>query len=110
MLGNQNPTLLATLEEAQVNLAYAESDEGGGVHNHPYLMALLNDAKAKALSMPILDTSVQGAKIRIFWTGQGTLQAGESIPGPWHDVSGATNPTIFLCAGPILRLSAATST
>jgi hypothetical protein len=95
MLGNQNPTLLATLDEAQVNLAYAESDEGGGVHNHPYLMALLNHAKAKALSMPILDTLVQGAKITISWTGQGTLQAADSIPGPWHDVSGATNPMVI---------------
>jgi hypothetical protein len=36
-LGNQNPTLLASLDETQVNLAYAESDEGGGVHNHPLL-------------------------------------------------------------------------
>ena len=95
MLGIQNPTLLATLDAAQVNLAYAESDEGGGVHNHPYLMALLDDAKAKALSMPILDTLVQGAKITISWTGQGTLQAADSIAGPWHDVSGAINPMVI---------------
>ena len=34
--------------EAQFNMAYAESDESGGVHNHLYSIALLNDAINKA--------------------------------------------------------------
>ena len=38
----------AYLEEAQYNLFYAESDESGGFHNHKYVVALLNDAVAKA--------------------------------------------------------------
>lgn len=92
MVGNQNPGFLAMLDEAQKNLSYAESDEGSGVHNNPYLLALLNDAKSKALSLPILDASVQGDNIVISWTGPGTLQAAGSLAGPWQDVSGATNP------------------
>jgi hypothetical protein len=36
------------LAEAQYNLTYAEMDESKGVHNHNYLVALLNDAIQKA--------------------------------------------------------------
>jgi formate-dependent nitrite reductase cytochrome c552 subunit len=36
------------LTEAQHNLEYAEMDESGGVHNHKYLVALLNDAIQKS--------------------------------------------------------------
>ncbi len=36
------------LDEAHYNLAYAESDESHGFHNHKYLLELLNDAIAKA--------------------------------------------------------------
>ena len=92
MVGNQNSTLLAMLDEAQKNLTYAESDEGAGVHNHPYLIALLNDANAKAVSFPILDAVVQGGNLVISWTGPGTLQSADSLAGPWQDVSAATNP------------------
>jgi len=91
----QDTNWLATLAEAQHNLIYAESDESGGFHNFAYLMALLNDANAKALSFPILDTLVQGSNVVISWTGAGTLQAADSITGPWHDVSGATNPLVL---------------
>lgn len=38
----------ARLAEAKSNLEYAESDESGGVHNHKYLMDLLNDALTRA--------------------------------------------------------------
>jgi hypothetical protein len=34
--------------EAQYNMTYAESDESGGIHNHLYSVALLNDAISKA--------------------------------------------------------------
>jgi hypothetical protein len=44
-LSSQDSVYLA---EAQFNMAYAESDEGGGVHNHLYSTALLNDAVSKA--------------------------------------------------------------
>lgn len=87
-----NAVWLAALQEAQHNLTYAESDESGGFHNHNYLMALLNDANAKALSLPLLTAQMQGANIVISWTGSGTLQAASSLTGPWTDVSGATNP------------------
>ncbi len=39
---------LRYLAEAQDNLTYAEMDESGGLHNHKYLVALLNDAIQKA--------------------------------------------------------------
>jgi formate-dependent nitrite reductase cytochrome c552 subunit len=42
--GSTDPKLLGKLDEAQKNLTYAESDESGGVHNHNYLMALVNNA------------------------------------------------------------------
>jgi len=49
--GATDPVLLAKLDEAQHNLAFAEGDESGGFHNHSYLMALLNDANDRALEI-----------------------------------------------------------
>jgi hypothetical protein len=92
MQNSQNPTLQANLAEAQHNLAYAESDECGGFHNHGYLMALLRDANQKALSIPLLNAAQQGGSLVISWTGPGTLQAASSMTGPWQDVPSATNP------------------
>jgi formate-dependent nitrite reductase cytochrome c552 subunit len=46
--GVNDPALQSKLDEAKKNLAYAESDESKGFHNHNYLMALLNDAIARA--------------------------------------------------------------
>ena len=51
MVGVNDSTLQAKLDEAVANLAYADSDESGGFHNHDYLMALLNDANSKALEV-----------------------------------------------------------
>jgi hypothetical protein len=34
-------------------------------------------------------------KITVVWDGGGTLQAAESINGPWQDVTGATSPHTF---------------
>lgn len=48
MKGVTNKTLQGKLAEAEHNLGYAESDESGGFHNHPYLMSLLKDANDKA--------------------------------------------------------------
>lgn len=90
--GVANPTLQAVLAEAQHNLHYAESDESGGFHNHGYVMALLQNANQKVLSLPLLTAAKQGASIVISWSGPGTLQAAGLPGGPWHDVSGATNP------------------
>lgn len=87
-----NTAWRAALQEAQHNLTYAESDESGGFHNHGYLMALLNDANAKALSLPILSVSTQGKNVVISWTGTGILQAASSLAGPWSDVTSASNP------------------
>jgi HlyD family secretion protein len=56
---------------------------------------LLNDANAKALSFPILDVGMQGARVVISWTGPGTLQAASSLLGPWSDVASATNRVII---------------
>ena len=103
MQGNQDPARLAALQEAQHNLAYAESNESGGFHNHKYLMALLNDANAKALSLPILTAVTQGSNVTISWTGTGTLQAADSLTGTWHDVPGATNPLVIPAAGQAQR-------
>ncbi len=92
---NPNPAFQSALAEAQFNLGYAESDESGGFHNHGYLMALLQDANQKALSIPLLYATNQGGNIVISWTGPGTLQAADSMKGPWRDVSGATNPLVI---------------
>ena len=48
MKGVVNKKLQAKLDEAQKNLTYAEADESGGMHNHKYLMSMLNDASSKA--------------------------------------------------------------
>jgi Cytochrome c552/Cytochrome c554 and c-prime/Doubled CXXCH motif (Paired_CXXCH_1) len=88
----QNSNLQVILADAQYNLAYAESDESGGFHNHPYLMALLKDANQKVLSIPILNAARHAGQVVISWTGPGTLQSAKSINGPWSDVTGATNP------------------
>lgn len=48
LTGSTDTLMLQYLDEAQHNLEYAESDESGGVHNHIYLMSLLNDAVAKS--------------------------------------------------------------
>jgi len=48
MAGSTDPVKLQYLNEAHHNLDFAESDESGGVHNHKYAMALLNDAISKA--------------------------------------------------------------
>ncbi len=92
--GNQNPSFQAALADAQFNLAYAESDESGGFHNHPYLMALLQAANQQALSIPILNVASQPSGIVISWTGSGTLQSAGSLNGPWLDLPGATNPLV----------------
>jgi len=51
MQGVTDPDLLAKLDEARHNLEYAGFDESGGVHNHNYLMALLQDANTRALEI-----------------------------------------------------------
>ncbi|NOZ75743.1 MAG: ammonia-forming cytochrome c nitrite reductase subunit c552 [FCB group bacterium] len=48
LTGSTDTTKLQMLEEAQYNLALAEGDESGGVHNHDYTVSLLNDAIQKA--------------------------------------------------------------
>ena len=49
--GVDNDALKAKLDEAQHNLAYAESDESTGFHNHLYLMSLLYDANNNAVEI-----------------------------------------------------------
>lgn len=44
-------TLQNKLFDAQSNLAYAESDESSGFHNHEYLLSLLQNANSKALEL-----------------------------------------------------------
>ncbi len=48
LAGSDDTLKLKFLKEAMHNLEYAESDESGGVHNHNFSMALLNDAVDKA--------------------------------------------------------------
>jgi len=48
LTGSNDTTKTHLLEEAQFNLAFAEGDESGGVHNHKYTISLLNDAIEKA--------------------------------------------------------------
>jgi hypothetical protein len=97
--GVQNPVFLSALQEAQHNLAYAESDESQGFHNHTYLMALLTDATTKVQSLPILNVTEQGANVVIWWTSSGTLQVAPSLTGTWTDVLGSTNRVTIPAAG-----------
>jgi hypothetical protein len=93
--GSQDTNRLAALAESQHNLSYAESDESGGFHNHNYLMALLNDANSKVLSLPVLTAELQGTNLVVSWTGTGTLQSAGSLTGLWQDVQGAANPLVI---------------
>jgi hypothetical protein len=96
----QSSPFFGALDEAQHNISYAESDESGGFHNHKFLMDLLNDANAKARSIPILNAVQQGSKVLIWWTGTGTLQSAPALSGPWSDVQNATNPLTIPSTGP----------
>ena len=103
MQGVQNTNAVAAFLQAQHNLLYAESDESGGFHNFGYLLSLLKDADARARSLPILDTVLRGSNVVLSWTGGGTLQAADSMTGPWHDVSGASNPLVIGPTSPTQR-------
>jgi Cytochrome c552/Doubled CXXCH motif (Paired_CXXCH_1)/Cytochrome c554 and c-prime len=92
---SQDTNWLTVLAQAQYNLTYAESDESGGFHNFSYLWALLDNANSNALSIPILDVTMQGADVVISWTGGGTLQSAGAMNGPWNDVPDATNPLVI---------------
>ena len=48
LIGSKDSTKIKMLQDAQFNLAFAESDESAGVHNHEYTVSLLNDAINKA--------------------------------------------------------------
>ncbi len=48
LTGSSDSVKIHMLQEAQFNLAFAEGDESGGVHNPKYTKALLNDAISKA--------------------------------------------------------------
>ena len=48
LANSTDTTLLNLLEQAKFNLAYAEADESGGVHNHLYTQSLLQDAINKS--------------------------------------------------------------
>ncbi len=62
MSGKTDSVKLFYLNEAHHNLAFAESDEGGGFHNHNYSMALLNDAVSKSEA---IITGVRGVQAGI---------------------------------------------
>ncbi len=48
LTGSTDSTKIQMLQEAQFNLAFAEGDESGGVHNHEYTVSLLNNAIEEA--------------------------------------------------------------
>ncbi len=48
LAGSSDSAKIHMLEDAQFNLAFAEGDESGGVHNHNYTTALLNDVIEKS--------------------------------------------------------------
>ena len=63
--------------EAQFNMTYAESDESGGVHNHLYSIALLNDAISKA-DMIVTGISVKDVNHPI------TFNLSQNYPNPFN--------------------------
>ncbi len=48
LVGSSDSTAINLLQDAQANLAFAEGDESGGVHNHNFTISLLNDVIVKA--------------------------------------------------------------
>ncbi|NOY95626.1 MAG: T9SS type A sorting domain-containing protein [Chlorobi bacterium] len=48
LINSTDTSKIRLLADAKFNLAYAESDESGGVHNHLYTQALMKDAINKA--------------------------------------------------------------
>lgn len=48
LTGSNDSIKIHMLQEAQFNLAFAEGDESGGVHNHNYTISLLNSSIEKA--------------------------------------------------------------
>jgi len=66
--GSNNSQLLSYLKEAQFNLAFAESDESQGVHNHKYSRALLEDAinKANLILTGVNDNSIIVNKFELY--------------------------------------------
>ncbi|MHB8339163.1 MAG: ammonia-forming cytochrome c nitrite reductase subunit c552 [Ignavibacteriaceae bacterium] len=71
---NQDTSYFA---EAQFNMTYAESDESGGVHNHLYSIALLNDAISKA-DMIVTGISVKDVNHPI------TFNLSQNYPNPFN--------------------------
>ncbi len=63
--------------EALFNMTYAESDESGGIHNHQYSAALLNDAISKA------DLIVTGIASNKF-SKQLTFNLAQNYPNPFN--------------------------
>jgi Secretion system C-terminal sorting domain/Cytochrome c554 and c-prime len=63
--------------EAQFNMTYAESDESGGVHNHLYSVALLNDAINKA---DLIVTGIASSNI----TKPLTFNLSQNYPNPFN--------------------------
>jgi len=47
------------------------------------------------MSIPLLKAAFKGGNIVISWSGSGTLQAADSVNGPWNDVPRATNPLVL---------------
>jgi len=43
LIGSNDSTKIQMLQNAKFNLAFAEGDESGGVHNHSYSVSLLNN-------------------------------------------------------------------
>ena len=51
LTGSSDSTKIYMLQDAQFNLAFAEGDESGGVHNHDYTISLLNSAIEKSTNI-----------------------------------------------------------
>ncbi|MHB8580758.1 MAG: ammonia-forming cytochrome c nitrite reductase subunit c552 [Ignavibacteriaceae bacterium] len=67
----------ANFNEAQFNMTYAESDESGGIHNHLYSVALLNDAISKA-NLIVTGISVKNVNEPI------TFNLSQNYPNPFN--------------------------
>ncbi len=73
----KNASDSAYFSEAQFNMTYAESDESGGIHNHQYSIALLNDAISKAST---IITGIAANK----YTKPLTFNLSQNYPNPFN--------------------------
>jgi hypothetical protein len=59
----------------------------------------INTAAPPQQETPVLTISAAGTEATISWTGGGTLQSADALPGPWADVAGDSPQRVSTATG-----------